>query len=251
MATIILDAGHGGWHNGAVYEGRLEKDDTLALTLAVGRILEDNGINVLYTRTNDSYRSPMERADTANETNADYFVSIHRNASPTAGQYSGVETLVYNKSGEAGRLAEAINRNLEGVGFINQGVRENTNLVVLNRTRMPAVLVEAGFIDNPADNKIFDQSFSAVAQGIAQGILTTLREMERPVYYQVQVAAYQDRQAAQQLEDTLTGQGFPAFLVYEDGLYKVRVGAFLNLDNAVHMEQTIRSYGYPTVMVRG
>ncbi len=116
---------------------------------------------------------------------------------------------------------------------------------------MPAVLVEVGFIDNPADNKIFDQSFSAVAQGIAQGILTTLREMERPVYYQVQVAAYQDRQAAQQLEDTLTGQGFPAFLVYEDGLYKVRVGAFLNLDNAVHMEQTVRSYGYPTVMVRG
>ena len=49
MATIILDARHGGWHNGAVYEGRLEKDDTLALTLAVGRILEDNGINVLYT----------------------------------------------------------------------------------------------------------------------------------------------------------------------------------------------------------
>ena len=174
MATIILDAGHGGWHNGAVYEGRLEKDDTLALTLAVGRILEDNGINVLYTRTNDSYRSPMERADTANETNADYFVSIHRNASPTAGQYSGVETLVYNKSGEAGRLAEAINRNLEGVGFINQGVRENTNLVVLNRTRMPAVLVEAGFINTPADNYLFDARFQEIAQEIADGILTAV-----------------------------------------------------------------------------
>ena len=84
-ATIILDAGHGGWHNGAAYEGRLEKDDALALTLAVGRILEDNGINVLYTRTTDSYRSPAERAEAANQTNADYFVSIHRTASPTPG----------------------------------------------------------------------------------------------------------------------------------------------------------------------
>ncbi len=174
MATIILDAGHGGWHNGAVYEGRLEKDDTLALTLAVGRILEDNGINVLYTRTNDSYRSPMERADTANETKADYFVSIHRNASPTAGQYSGVETLVYNKSGEAGRLAEAINRNLEGVGFINQGVRENTNLVVLNRTRMPAVLVELGFITNAEDVQKMVDDPEGFARAIYDGILNYL-----------------------------------------------------------------------------
>ena len=85
-ATILLDAGHGGWHNGAVFEGRREKDDVLALTLAVGRILEDNGLNVLYTRANDTYRSPEERANTANETGADYFVSIHRNASPYSGQ---------------------------------------------------------------------------------------------------------------------------------------------------------------------
>lgn len=170
-ATIILDAGHGGWHNGAVYEGRLEKDDALALTLAVGRILEDNGVNVLYTRMDDTYRSPEERAAAANETEADYFVSIHRNASPYPGQYSGVETLVYNKNGAAGRLAEAINRNLEGVGFINQGVGERTNLVVLNRTRMPAVLVEAGFINTPADNYLFDARFQEIAQAVADGIL--------------------------------------------------------------------------------
>ena len=170
-ATIILDAGHGGWHNGAAYEGRLEKDDALALTLAVGRILEDNGINVLYTRTTDSYRSPAERAEAENQTNADYFVSIHRNASPTPGQYSGVETLVYEKGGAAGRLAEAINRNLESTGFINQGVNENPSLVVLNRTRMPAVLVEAGFINTPADNYLFDARFQEIAQAIADGIL--------------------------------------------------------------------------------
>lgn len=175
-ATILLDAGHGGWHSGAVFEGRLEKDDVLALTLAVGRILEDNGLNVLYTRTNDTYCSPEERANTANEAGADYFVSIHRNASPYPGQYAGVETLVYNRYGAAGRMAGAVNRNLEGVGFINQGVNERDNLVVLNRTQMPALLVEVGFINTPADNYLFDTKFNAIAQAVAWGILKAASE---------------------------------------------------------------------------
>ena len=55
MATIILDAGHGGSDFGATYLGRREKDDNLRLTLAVGRILENAGVNVLYTRTDDIY----------------------------------------------------------------------------------------------------------------------------------------------------------------------------------------------------
>ena len=54
---IILDAGHGGDEPGAIYNGRKEKDDTLRLTLAVGRILEENGVSTLYTRTTDVYNS--------------------------------------------------------------------------------------------------------------------------------------------------------------------------------------------------
>ena len=50
---VILDAGHGGDEPGAIYNGRKEKDDTLRLTLAVGRILEENGVSTLYTRTTD------------------------------------------------------------------------------------------------------------------------------------------------------------------------------------------------------
>ena len=84
-STIMLDAGHGGWHNGATFEGRAEKDDTLRLTLAVGDILEENGVNVLYTRTEDIYKSPGERAREANAAGVDYFVSIHRNSSPIPG----------------------------------------------------------------------------------------------------------------------------------------------------------------------
>ena len=59
--SVIIDAGHGGSDPGAVYEGRQEKDDALNLALAVGRILENNGVDVMYTRINDVYDTPLER----------------------------------------------------------------------------------------------------------------------------------------------------------------------------------------------
>lgn len=146
----------------------------LALTLAVGRILEENGIDVYYTRTTDIYESPYQKAMEGNEVGADYFVSIHRNSSPYPNQYTGIETLVYNQYGEAARLAANINARLEQVGFENQGVNERKNLVVLNRTDMPAVLVEVGFINTDADNRLFDERFDEIARAIADGILETI-----------------------------------------------------------------------------
>lgn len=174
MALIVLDAGHGGPNPGAIYNGRQEKDDVLALTLAIGAILENNGVDVYYTRTADIYESPYQKATEGNATGADYFVSIHRNSSPYPNQYTGVETLVYNRYSEAARLAYNINAQLEQVGFVNQGVNERPNLVVLNSTQMPAVLVEVGFINTDADNQLFDEQFDAIAQAIADGILQTL-----------------------------------------------------------------------------
>ena len=96
---IVLDAGHGGTDPGAIYKERKEKDDNLALTLAVGKILEDNGVDVVYTRTEDVYQTPFEKARIANQSGADYFISFHRNSSPEDNQYQGVEVLVYDKSG--------------------------------------------------------------------------------------------------------------------------------------------------------
>ena len=174
MAFIVLDAGHGGANSGAVYNGRQEKDDVLALTLAVGNILEENGVDVYYTRTTDIYESPYQKAMEGNEAGADYFISIHRNASPYPNQYSGVESLVYSRYGAAAQMAYNINARLEQVGFINQGVNESQNLVVLRTTQMPAVLVEVGFINTDADNVLFDERFQEIAQAIADGILQTL-----------------------------------------------------------------------------
>lgn len=176
MALVVLDAGHGGENPGAVYMGRREKDDALALTLAVGRILEENGVDVYYTREKDVFETPLQKAQEANQTEADYFVSIHRNSSPSPNQYTGIETLVFNRYGEAARLAYNINDELEDIGFENQGVNERTNLAVLRRTQMPAVLVEVGFINTDADNALLDARFDDVAEAIADGIIETIDE---------------------------------------------------------------------------
>ena len=73
---IVLDAGHGGEDPGAVYKDRKEKDDNLKLTLAVGKILEENGVDVVYTRTTDIYQTPFEKAKAANEAGAVFFISF-------------------------------------------------------------------------------------------------------------------------------------------------------------------------------
>ncbi|MBQ9926903.1 MAG: N-acetylmuramoyl-L-alanine amidase [Lachnospiraceae bacterium] len=174
MPTVVIDAGHGGSDFGATYMGRREKDDSLNLALAVGNILKNNGINVIYTRTNDVYEAPASKARDANAANADYFISIHRNSSPYSNQYTGIESLVYNRNSIAGRIAENINRNLTGVGFANQGIQERTNLAVLRRTNMPAVLVEVGFINTDRDNARFDSRFNEIAEAIADGILDSI-----------------------------------------------------------------------------
>ena len=233
--TVIIDAGHGGANPGAVYMGRQEKDDALRLALAVGNLLEQSGVNVLYTRVNDVFDTPLEKAQMGNQSGADYFISIHRNAMPIPGSASGAEVLVYQDEGGPALLAENISRNLTEAGFADLGVKERPGLIVLRRTQMPAVLVEVGFINTDADNELFDSRFDEIA---------------RPEYYQVQVGAYRDRVPADRLLKELESRGLPAFIVHDDGYYKVRVGAFLNMDNAANMERILRNMGYPTLMVR-
>lgn len=250
--TIMLDAGHGGSDPGAVFEGRQEKDDALKLAMAVGDILKANGVNVLYTRTSDIYQTPFEKARIANESGADYFISFHRNSSPQANQYNGVEVLVYNKEGIKYEMAKNILGALGEVGFREIGVKERPGLVVLRRTKMPAILVEAGFINSQQDNELFDEKFSEIARGIAEAILGTLDEetaQNQEQYYRVQTGAFRNRENADRLLYDLLDNGYPAFLLYDDGVFKVQVGAFQQIGNAIRMEQRLRNAGYSTVIV--
>ena len=234
--SIMLDAGHGGRDPGAVYNGRQEKDDTLALTLAVGEILQNNGIDVEYTRV-------------------DFFVSIHRNSFPTDNEVSGVETLVYDLSGLKYQVAQDIAQQLEAVGFVNLGVKARPGLVVLRRTAMPAVLVEAGFLNSDVDNQLFDDHFQDIAQAIARGILDGLSaggalEGGEAPEYRIQTGLFRNWTYARRMENELLEEGFPAF-VDDTGQYlSVQVGPYQTLVQAAEEEQKLRSAGYQTLIIR-
>lgn len=223
----------------------------MQLTLAVGEVLQNQGFDVEYTRTTDIYESPYQKAMEANEAGVDYFVSIHRNSYPMDNEVLGVESLVYNLSGVKYEMAKNINAQLEKVGFVNLGVQARPNLIVLKRTKMPAVLVEAGFINSDKDNQLFDQSFDDIANAIAEGIKETLMpsDMNQERQYKVQVGAYRQRRYAEELLKELQMQEYPAYIEQGNGFFRVKVGEYSTLEDAVRMERRLKQAGYPTIIV--
>lgn len=174
MATVVLDAGHGGYDSGAVNGTRLEKDDNLRMALAVGAILQNCGVNVIQTRTTDVFIPLLERSAISNRANTDLFVSFHRdsNISPTP---NGVSSWVYTSATpKSVAAADLIIRRVANAGVqANRGVNY-ANFSVLRETRAPATLLELGFISNAEDNRLFDTNFNAYAQAIASGIMSSI-----------------------------------------------------------------------------
>ncbi len=248
--TIILDAGHGGYDNGASYQGRKEKDDTLQVALAVGQRLKDAGYNVLYTRTTDRYDSPFEKAQIANRSGADYFISFHRNSGMNPNTYSGTQALVYAADTEAERIGEAINQELVDFGFKDLGVVERPGLVVLRRTQMPAVLMELGFINNNMDNQMFDQRFDEMVNSIVSGVEKAIPLDSSSNRYGVQVGLFRHESNALYLKEQLESQGYVATVRWEEPYYAVIVGRESTLEDATELQNQLRQDGYDTLIVR-
>ncbi len=182
--VVVLDAGHGGKDTGAIGFGTYEKDINLAITLRVGQILESRGVNVEYTRTNDTYLTLTERAEFANNLNAALFVSIHNNSATNA-EAHGTETYYYApitdsdlfwQKAERSRLANCIQDQLvKSLGRRDRGVKQD-NFTVLVKTKMPSALAEISFLSNAEENALLvSSSYQArAAQAIADGILEYL-----------------------------------------------------------------------------
>ena len=181
MKKIFIDPGHGGDSIGASYKGRLEQDDCLRLALAVRDILlTQEGVEVMLSREDDTNPGLIERAKAANEWGADYFLSIHRNAFVPEGA-SGVEAWVYSRVATDGttykRAENIVTSVCLATGYKNRGVKRGApayaDYAVNRYTNMHSCLLEAGFIDNTADNEIFDRCFSEIALEIARAVLET------------------------------------------------------------------------------
>lgn len=247
--TIVLDAGHGGFDNGASYQGRREKDDVLRATLAVGQKLEDAGYDVLYTRTTDRYDSPAEKAAIANRSGADYFISFHRNSGANPNTYNGTQALVYAADTEAERLGEAINRELVDFGFRDLSVEERPGLVVLRRTQMPAVLMELGFINHDADNRMFDQRFDEMVDAIVRGVEKAIPPEGASRRYGVQVGLFRREANAEYLRQQLESQGYFVTVRRQSPYYAVIVGRESAPEDAKMLQDQLRQEGYDTLVV--
>ena len=178
---IYIDQGHNPQspNAGAEGNGYVEQDITYEIGVRLAELLRQNGnFDVRVSRptpetslgtTNAS--SLRIRVDEANAFGADYFISLHANAS-TSSLVSGSEVLVYNEPSVASELGEDILLWLNRItGLRNRGIVERPGLYVLRKTKMPAVLVEMGFISNPSDAALMNNSPELFAEGIYNGIL--------------------------------------------------------------------------------
>ncbi|MBE5812394.1 MAG: hypothetical protein E7314_01910 [Clostridiales bacterium] len=182
--TVVLDPGHGGTDKGAYYGGIAEKTINLNIAQKVKEILEKYDIKVYMTRTKDVTTSLAARTNLANSINADLYISIHSNAIANS-SIKGTEILYkQNSLVQDGVTNKILAQNLSGsvseyAGTYKRGLINRSNLYVLNRTTMPAALVEVGYMTNTSDlRNLKNESFRKnVAEGIADGILDTLMIM--------------------------------------------------------------------------
>ncbi len=170
--TVVIDAGHGGKDPGATSVlGFYEKGINLSVARKVARLLEQRGLRVKMTRSNDSFLELQERAAIANRLRADLFVSIHSDSFPKSTRRGFTVYIACSASSFSRRAASAIARSMSGTGLNSFGV-QTAGYHVLTGTRGPAVLVELGYLSNPREAALLrNPSFqNRLAQAVAAGI---------------------------------------------------------------------------------
>lgn len=178
--VIVVDAGHGGIDPGNTsYSGRyFEKDINLRVSNMLARELRKRGFKVLMTRTDDTKIPLYDRAKFANENDADFFISIHQNASENS-RHAGYETLYANKYDDPqkqerqGELLNSVHQSIvENIDLRDRGIKEDYDVVVLRETNCPAVLLEMGFLTNSAEEKkVIDSGYQkTVVVNVAESL---------------------------------------------------------------------------------
>ncbi len=190
--TIFLDPGHGGRDSGAYYYGIAEKDLNLQVSRKLRKRLEELGYTVLTSRDSDvDVDFVTERSRMVNKTNADFFISIHFNATGAGySQTQGIQVYSYEEDAdypskinqywhnnpdrisESNRLAADLHSSLlTETGSRDAGLLQAT-FAVLRETAKPAVLLELGYMDNPEENQRIrsDQYQDKLVEGIIKGI---------------------------------------------------------------------------------
>ena len=178
--TIVMDAGHGGRDPGAIgFNGNYEKDINLEITRKLKDELKSKGYKVVSTRDNDEYVENIDRARLANKNRSRVFISIHANSMENNSSTNGIQVLYYpNRESTIGDLNNnelagiMMNSLMNGTGAVDRGIIERPDLIVLNQTKMPAILVECGFISNENEEKLLltDEYQNRIVDSIVDGL---------------------------------------------------------------------------------
>lgn len=195
--TVVLDAGHGGEDGGAVgTNGKLEKDINLAIALELEKYLKQNNFDVVMIRSGDysvgdqslSTISERKRSDTKNrlrtieETGECIFISIHQNHFSES-KYDGAQVFYSGNREESAALAESIRQNIVS-SLQPENHRENKqaekSIYLLYHCQVPSVLVECGFLSNPAEaEKLSQESYQkSMAAAIYNGLIDYLQTVK-------------------------------------------------------------------------
>jgi N-acetylmuramoyl-L-alanine amidase len=252
--------------NRAMSRGRKEKEETLKLALDLGEALEQKGYEVDYTRTEDEYASPYEKSQMGNRMESDFFLYLHRNLGEEEEQKQGVSAYVFQTEGVAGQLAGQILSELENIGFQNLGVHVRQGLAVLRRTKMPALILELGYLNSETDNKLWDEKFEDIVQGIRNAFETVFSiEEELPMAQEespanteyakeifdfwVQTGVFRFYENALYQVETLRDGGYQTALIPIQAVYAVRVGPYEDVDQAAEVQNVLRDGGFETLVV--
>jgi len=183
---IVIDPGHGGKDPGAAGSGLKEKDLTLKMAELLISKLGSYQAEVLATRNGDATIGLRERAEMANGRRAAFFCSLHVNAGGGTGFESYVHVAAPDET-EAlrSRIHEELARFYGALGFPDRG-KKRARFTVLRETRMPAVLLENLFIDNPrdaaslADPRFLDGLAGALAAALAKALALAPKQQWDP-----------------------------------------------------------------------
>ena len=176
---IVVDAGHGGLDVGAKikYPYVAEKRLTFQTALYLKRRLVSRGYRVILTRYRDVSIPLKRRAFVANKSRADLFISLHFNSCPNK-KAKGLEIYYYNDLKNKKRAVfsknfatHVLNHSAQRTQMSKRAVKKG-NFYVIRETRMPAILIEGGFLTNPQEREKIKQLAyqQRLAWGIADGI---------------------------------------------------------------------------------
>jgi N-acetylmuramoyl-L-alanine amidase len=166
--SIVISSGHGKYVRGA--HGIIDEvDEARKVVDHVADELEARGVDVTIFHDNTS-QSQNENLNTIvnfhNNVVRDIDVSVHFNAFEQREQPVGCEVLYLSQAELAGQVSSAIAK----CGFINRGAKKRTDLFFLNKTEMPAILLEVCFVDSQADTDIYKKQFSMICDAIANAL---------------------------------------------------------------------------------